>query len=154
MQLKTALSITLVASAMMLASLHSSAVDTDPSPPVSGDYADGRKAIESKDWNSAIRSLTTAAQRDSRNADIQNLLGYAYRNSGQLDAAFKHYQRALQLNPRHLGAHEYIGEAYLMVDNLAKAEEHLAALKSACLRVCEERDDLMKSIERYKARKK
>lgn len=154
MQLKTALSITLVASTLMLAPLRSSAVDTDPSPPVSGDYADGRKAIESKNWAGAIRSLTAAAQRDSRNADIQNLLGYAYRNSGQLDAAFKHYERALQLNPRHLGAHEYIGEAYLMANNLAKAEEHLAALKSFCLRVCEERDDLMKSIERYRAGKK
>lgn len=36
-------------------------------------------------------------------------------HSGQLDLAFKHYQRALQLDPRHLGAHEYIGEAYLML---------------------------------------
>jgi hypothetical protein len=27
---------------------------------------------------------------------------------------------ALQLNPRHRGAHEYAGEAYLLVNNLAK----------------------------------
>jgi Flp pilus assembly protein TadD len=154
MKKKFALPATLIAAALAAAPMQSSAVDTDPSPPVSGDYANGRMAIEAKDWSGAIKSLTAAAQRDSRNADIQNLLGYAYRNAGQLDPAFKHYERALQLDPRHRGAHEYMGEAYLMVNNLAKAEEHLAALKSSCPRVCEERDDLMKSIERYRAGKK
>lgn len=154
MRLKTALSLTLVAAALAGAPARIMAVDSDPAPPVSGEHAAGKKAIEARDWNGAIKSLTAAAQRDSRNADIQNLLGYAYRNAGQLDPAFKHYQRALQLDPRHRGAHEYIGEAYLMADNLAKAEEHLAALKRICLSVCEERDDLMKSIERYRAGKK
>ena len=48
------------------------------------DYAAGKKAIEAKQWNAAIRSLSSAALRDTRNADIQNYLGYAYRNSGQL----------------------------------------------------------------------
>ena len=128
--------------------------DDEPGPTPNADATAGKKAIEAKDWNSAIKSLNAAAQRDSRNADIQNLLGYAYRNAGQLDPAFKHYERALQLDPRHRGAHEYIGEAYLMVNNLAKAEEHLAALQKICLRVCEERDDLMKSIERYRAARK
>ena len=41
-----------------------------------------------------------------------------------------------------------------MVDNLTKAEEHLAILKKICLSVCEERDDLMKGIERYRAGRK
>ncbi len=154
MKVKTALSLALLATMLATASAPTLAVDSDPSPPVSNEHAAGKKAIEAGDWNGAIKSLTAAAQRDSRNADIQNLLGYAYRKSGQLDPAFKHYQRALQLDPRHRGAHEYIGEAYLMVDNPAKAEEHLAALKKICLSVCEERDDLIKSIERYRAGKK
>ena len=41
-----------------------------------------------------------------------------------------------------------------MVDNLAKAEEHLAALRKICPGACEERDDLMKSIERYRVGRK
>jgi tetratricopeptide (TPR) repeat protein len=89
------------------------AVELDP------DYAAGKKAIEAKQWGAAIAA--------TRNVDIQNYLGYAYRNAGQLDAAFRHYERALTLSPRHRGAHEYVGEAYLIVNNLAKAEEHLAA---------------------------
>lgn len=127
------------------------AVD-DPTPPVSSDHEAGKKAIAAKDWNGAIQALTAAERRDTRNADIHNLLGYAYRQSGKLDFAFKHYDRALQLNPRHLGAHEYIGEAYLMANNPAKAEDHLAALKRYCSRMCQERDDLEKAIAEYRRR--
>ena len=131
------------------------AVDTDDDPAAAKldpDYAAGKKAIEARDWNSAIKSLSSAALRDTRNADIQNYLGYAYRNAGQMDLAFKHYERALQLNPRHRGAHEYVGEAYLLVDNLSKAEEHLAALEKICLIPCEEYGDLKKEIDAYRRR--
>jgi hypothetical protein len=69
-----------------------------------------------------------------------------------MDLAFKHYGRALQLNPRHRGAHEYVGEAYLIVNNLSKAEEHLAALEKICLIPCEEYDDLRKKIDVYRKR--
>ena len=117
------------------------------------DYAAGRKAIAAKQWAEAIRLLSSAALRDTRNADIQNYLGYAHRNSGNLDLAFKHYQRALGLNPRHRGAHEYIGEAYLMVDNFEKAEEHLVALQKICLIPCEELNDLRQKIIEYRKRK-
>lgn len=110
------------------------------------DYADGLKAIEAKNWSDAIRLLSSAALRDTRNADIQNYLGFAYRNSGDLSAAFMHYNRALTLNPRHRGAHEYIGEAYLMIGNRAKAEEHLAALRKICLLPCEEYGRLEKQV--------
>jgi tetratricopeptide (TPR) repeat protein len=142
--------------AVLLAAMSGPAlpVDSDPSPPISSDHATGKKAIEARDWNGAIKSLTAAARHDGRNADIQNLLGYAYRNAGQLDTAFKHYNQALQLDPRHLGAHEYIGEAYLMANNPAKAEEHLAQLKRLCPSVCEEYDDLSKKLAQYRARAK
>lgn len=116
------------------------------------DYATGKVAIAAKDWNAAIRSLSSAALRDTRNADIENYLGYAYRQSGQLPLAFTHYQRALQLDPRHRGAHEYIGEAYLMANNLTKAEEHLAALQRICLIPCEEYEDLRRAVADYRAR--
>jgi len=117
------------------------------------DFAAGRRAIEAKDWQNAIRLLSSAALRDTRNAEIQNYLGYAYRNTGELSAAFKHYARALQINPRHRGAHEYLGEAYLMVNNVAKAEEHLTALKSICLIPCDETGILQKKIADYRKNK-
>src|SRR5918997_428628 len=57
-------------------------------PKLDPDYAAGKQAIDAKDWSTAITSLSSAALRDTRNADIQNYLGYAYRNAGQLDLAF------------------------------------------------------------------
>jgi Flp pilus assembly protein TadD len=116
------------------------------------EYAAGKAAIAAKDWSAAIRSLSSVALRDTRNADIQNYLGYAYRQSGQLQLAFTHYQRALQLDPRHCGAHEYIGEAYLMANDLTKAEEHLVAVQRICLIPCEEYEDLRKAVADYRAR--
>jgi Flp pilus assembly protein TadD len=116
------------------------------------EYAAGKQAIEAKNWSAAIKSFSSAALRDTRNPDIQNYLGFAYRHAGQFDLAFKHYARALQLNPRHRGAHEYVGEAYLMVNNLAKAEEHLAALQNICLLPCEEYEDLKNAIAEYRKR--
>ena len=114
------------------------------------DFAAGLKALTENDWNGAIRALAAAALRDARNADVQNYLGYAYRRLRRLDAAFTHYQLALTLNPRQRSAHEHLGEAYLVVGNLAKAEEHLAALERICLIPCEQYDSLRKAIETYR----
>ena len=52
------------------------------------DYAAGLKAIEDQNWSDAIRLLSSAALRDTRNADLENYLGFAYRNAGELSAAF------------------------------------------------------------------
>lgn len=116
------------------------------------DYAAGLKAIEAEKWSEAIRLLSSAALRDTRNADLQNYLGFAYRNSGDLSNAFLHYNRALTLNPRHRGAHEYIGEAYLMIGNRAKAEEHLASLRKICLLPCEEYAHLEKKVAEHSSK--
>jgi Flp pilus assembly protein TadD len=127
--------------------------ETPPAASASSDYVQGKRAAEAKDWAAAIQFLGRAAVQDDRNPDLENLLGYAYRNAGRLDDAFLHYRAALRLNPRHRGAHEYIGEAYLLVNDLAKAEEHLAALKAICVITCEEWEDLEKAIAAYRARR-
>jgi Flp pilus assembly protein TadD len=127
--------------------------EVDPTTSAAGsDYAAGKKAVEAKDWKSAIERLSKALLQDDRNPDIHNLLGYAYRNAGQLDPAFKHYRRALELNPRHRGAREYLGEAYLMANDVQKAQEQLAALRQICLIPCEEYEDLEKAITAYSKR--
>ena len=113
------------------------------------DFAAGKRAIVTGDWTGAIKALTSAGLRDDRNADIQNYLGYAYRRLRQLDVAMLHYRQALILNPRHRSAHEHLGEAHLLQGDLAKAAEHLDALKRICLIPCEEHDDLKRAIAEY-----
>ena len=114
------------------------------------DYAAGKKAIEEKKWAEAIDSLGKAAVRDPDNPDLQNWIGYSNRKLAKYDLAFKHYKRAIELDPRHRGAHEYIGETYLMVGDVASAEKHLAALRDICLLPCEELDDLERAIKAHK----
>jgi Flp pilus assembly protein TadD len=131
------------------------AADMTPTTPIAKAPADpdvdaGRKAIDNKDWSVAIASFERALTREPQNADIENYLGYAFRNRGEYEKAFAHYRRALELNPKHRGAHEYIGEAYLLVGDLPKAQQHLAALDKLCFLPCEEYSDLKAKIAAYR----
>jgi Flp pilus assembly protein TadD len=117
------------------------------------DYAAGKRAGDKKDWVEAVRLFKRAEVRNPDHADLQNILGFSYRNLKQYDLAFKHYQRAIEIDPRHRGAHEYIGETYLLTGNLAGAQKHLAALKDICLLPCDELKDLERAITQYRARK-
>jgi Flp pilus assembly protein TadD len=117
------------------------------------DYAAGLRAVEKKDWAAAARLFKRAEVRHPDQADLQNSLGYSYRHLKQYDLAFKHYKRAIEIDPRHRGAHEYIGETYLITGDLASAERHLAALKEICLLPCEELNDLERAIVAYRSRK-
>lgn len=117
------------------------------SPPVSNaDFDIGADAIKVREWGRAAHHLEIAARAEPANADVQNLLAYAYRNQRKFELAFKHYREALRLDPKHRGAHEYIGEAYVMTGNKAKAQEHLVALERICGKNCEEYQDLARAI--------
>ncbi|HEY2926441.1 tetratricopeptide repeat protein [Piscinibacter sp.] len=122
-------------------------VDIVPADP---DYVAGEQAVKKQDWPEALARMNAVVQRDPKNADAWNYMGYAYRHLGDMDNSFKYYQRALQIRPKHRGAHEYMGEAYLQVGQLAPAEEHLKALDKICWLPCEEYRDLKKKIENYK----
>jgi Flp pilus assembly protein TadD len=114
------------------------------------DYVAGKQAYDRKDWAGATTSWSRALVRHPTNADLHNSVGFSYRNLKQFDQAFEHYKRAIALDPRHRGAHEYIGEAYLMVGDLPNAERHLAELRGICLLPCEELDDLNKAVVAYR----
>jgi Flp pilus assembly protein TadD len=114
---------------------------------------EGKQAIEAKDFKKAIIALNKALGSDANNADVHNYLGYAYRNNGDFDNAFKHYAKALELSPGHKAAHEYIGEAYLAKGNVAKAEEHLNVLRGLCTTGCSEMSLLKEKIDAFKKKK-
>ena len=112
-------------------------------------YATAVQAIDAKDYARAITLLEVVVQRTPDDADAWNQLAYATRKSGDPAKSIPLYQKALALDPRHTGAHEYIGEAYLALGDLPKAKEHLARLNRICLFSCEEYRDLKKAVQAY-----
>ena len=115
-----------------------------------------RDAIGRKGWSRAQFELLAVLRDNPRNADAHNMLAYSYRKQDKPDLpkAFEHYKIALQLNPSHRGAHEYIGEAYLADRQPALAEHHLAELEKICgNHQCEEYLDLAQAIAAYRKSK-
>jgi tetratricopeptide (TPR) repeat protein len=114
-------------------------------------YAAGERAVKRGDYAEAIRLFEAVVAREERNADALNMLAYSIRKSGDPARAIPLYQKALQIDPKHRGAHEYIGEAYLMLGDLPRAREHLAALDKLCVLPCGEYTDLKKAVQRYES---
>lgn len=113
------------------------------------EYQAARKAIEAEDWKVALAALRRAEKLDPYNAEIQNQIGFTLRQTGEFDLAVKHYFRALDLDPYHRGAHEYLGRAYLHLGKPEKAKELLVKLDSLCTAKCPERDLLKRAIDEW-----
>lgn len=125
---------------------------SQPDTPANPDYTRAVALIDKGDFAGALPLLRKAEAKAPDSADVHNWLGYALRNLKRYDAALKHYRIALRLEPRHRGANEYLGELYLVLGQLEKAEERLAVLDRACLFGCEEYTELKEAIETYKAK--
>jgi tetratricopeptide (TPR) repeat protein len=112
-----------------------------------------KAAIAQKDWLRSQQILKTALASNPNNADYHNLYAFSVRKgpNPDMDLVFAQYQEALRIDPSHRGAHEYMGEAYLMVNDLPKAKEHLAALDRLCFFPCEEFSDLKEAVQKYEA---
>lgn len=122
--------------------------------PADPNYTRAKAMIEARDYANALPLLQQVVARDPRNADAYNLMGFATRKSGNPNGSLQYYQQALAIDARHLGAHEYIGEAYLMLDQPAQAEQHLARLDSLCVFGCAEYRMLKAAVANYKAGRK
>lgn len=106
-----------------------------------------RQLIGRQDWAGAAALLAGYTRSKPDSADGFNLLGYSYRHLKRYDESLAAYTQALTLDPKHRGAHEYIGEAYLQLGRLDKAKEHLDALDRLCFFSCEEYRDLKRAYE-------
>ena len=117
------------------------------------EMAEARKLVKAERYKEAILLLGKAITQQPRDADILNLLAYSQRKSDDLEASLANYKKALAIDPSHKDAHEYIGELYLRMGDLASAEKHLKRLDSLCLSRCEQLDELEAAIAAYKKNK-
>jgi tetratricopeptide (TPR) repeat protein len=122
--------------------------------PVDPNFAQAKAMIEAKNYAAAMPLLQQVVAKNPKDADAYVLMGYATRKSGDANGSLQYYNQALGLDPKHIGAHEYIGEAYLMLGRPAEAEQHLARLDSLCVFGCTEYRMLKTAVANYKAGKK
>jgi tetratricopeptide (TPR) repeat protein len=129
---------------LALAPVTASAVDTITSTDAP-DLTSVRAKIKSKDWSSALTELTKISDT-VQHADVYNLLGFVNRNMSNHKVALTFYKKALDFNPDHKGAHEYMGELFVKTGDMAEAKKHEVILVRLCPDGCEELEDLRKSI--------
>src|SRR6185369_14570828 len=89
------------------------------------DLTSVRAKIKAKDYTAALAELRDLAE-DTQQADVYNLLGFTLRKTGDFKTSLTYYTKALELEPDHKAAREYLGELYVETGNLAKAKEQLA----------------------------
>jgi Flp pilus assembly protein TadD len=109
------------------------------------DLSSVRTKIKANDYAAALAELRDLAE-DTQQADVYNLLGFTLRKTGDFKTSLTYYTKALELQPDHKAAREYLGELYVETGNMAKAKEQLAILAKLCPGGCEEREDLQKAI--------
>jgi len=109
------------------------------------DLTSVRQKIKTKNWQAAIEELKPIVARGN-DADAFNLYAFSLRNVGERKLAFTYYGKALDFDPNHKSAREYLGELYVITGDMAKAREQLAMLEKLCPSGCEELDDLRKAI--------
>jgi Flp pilus assembly protein TadD len=109
------------------------------------DLTSVRAKIDAKDYAGALVELRGVAE-DNQQADVYNLMGYTLRKTGDYKTSLTYYTKALELQPGHKAAREYLGELYVETGEMAKAEEQVASLKQLCPSGCEELEDLQKAI--------
>ena len=111
------------------------------------------KKLEKKDkvekakklYLKAYDKFEKAYAKDKKNADILNYLGYTLRKTGDFEKAETYYLKGLELDAKHLGINEYLGELYVQTNRIELARQRLEVLKGC---KCEEYEELKELIEK------
>lgn len=114
------------------------------------DLTSVRAKIKAKDYQAALVELRDLAE-DTQQADVYNLLGFTLRKTGDMATSLTYYNKALELQPDHKAAREYLGELFIQTGQIDKAKEQLAVLVKLCPSGCEEREDLEKALAGHPA---
>ena len=115
------------------------------------ELASVRAKIKAKDYKGALAELTPMLETH-QHADVYNLMGFALRKTGDYKQAYTFYRKALDFDPEHKGALEYLGELYVETGQVDKARENVVLLKKLCPGGCEELADLEHAIARASAK--
>ena len=97
-----------------------------------------------KHYKKAIGFLLKHNKKFPADPDTLNYLGFTHRKVGDYENAEIYYSMGLELDPKHVGINEYMGELFVVTNRLDEAKERLAVLKDCN---CKEYDELKLVIE-------
>ena len=103
-----------------------------------------------KHYKKAIGYLLKHYKKFPADPNTLNYLGFTHRKVGDYENAEIYYSMGLDLDPKHVGINEYMGELFVVTNRLVKAKERLAVLKDC---KCKEYKDLKLVIEGKKESK-
>lgn len=107
----------------------------------------GRALAYAGKFDEAIEVLTMA--KDKTDERILNMLGYSHRKSGRIEVGLGYYQEALRNNPDYTLTREYLGEAYLQLNDVASAREQLSEIEKRRGKGCAEYAELARQIDAF-----
>lgn len=114
-------------------------------------YEAARDLAYHKRYEEALDVLKLAKnQGDPR---ILNYRGYATRKLGRVEEGLTYYTAALKADPDYTLVREYMGEAFLQLNQVDKAREQLAEIEKRCGTGCREYALLADQIDGYLATK-
>ena len=109
------------------------------------------KQIKAKNaYKKAIKNLLEANNQDPSNPDTLNLLGFSHRKIGDYGNAEIYYAMGLEIDPKHIGINEYMGELFVVTNRMDEAKKRLAVLESCN---CKEYNELKQVIDGTKQSK-
>jgi len=99
----------------------------------------GKEDKAKKLYNEALKYLYKANKEKPFDPDTLNYLGFANRKIDNIKDAEIYYLMGLEIDPKHVGINEYLGELYVYTNRHNLAVERLEVLKSCN---CKEYDQL------------
>ena len=103
-----------------------------------------------KSYKKAQKLLFQSNKKFPNKANTLNYLGFTTRKLGDYENGEKYYLKGLQIDPKHKGINEYLGELYVATNRHNLAVERLEVL-AGCN--CKEYDDLKAIIAGKKVSK-
>ena len=103
-----------------------------------------------KAYEKAIKSLLESNAQNPSDPDTLNLLGFSHRKIGDYSNAEIYYAMGLEIDPKHVGINEYMGELFVATNRMGEAKKRLAVLENCN---CKEYNDLKQVIEGTKQSK-
>ena len=101
-------------------------------------FTAGMKLVAARDYEQALPIFVAIVDRNPRNADAWKFIGFSDRMLGLTTEAGLAFDEALYIAPAQVDTHQYLGELYVEIGDLAKAREQLAAIESKCGANCPE----------------